>query len=216
MNFKTSEWLIILSSLLCAYLIWQFVAEPRIAAIGQLEQKSINLGLDYNKLQQTHEKFKTDESALLADSTMLWAKTRYLLRPGFEEAALMKLILNCTRGCSDSFTISSFNIMKPYYVQPSIELSMEDETVDLKTVVIDMETGMPVGVKADDGNWKGVEVVPVSLTYVTSFKSLIEFFSNFRLKKLPLYSIRSLDVNFIDSKLVRGTIILGFPLNNEQ
>jgi hypothetical protein len=211
MNFKSSEWAIIVSSLLCAYLIWLFVAEPRIIRIESLKQQATEQEKELIALSTKHNKFKKEEADLLANPSKLWSKTRTLLKPGFEESNLMKLILSCTRGCTDSFTISSFHIMDPYYVHPAAE-ETDYENIDIKDLVIDMETGMPIGAEIDDGSWQGVEIVPVRLTYVTSFKSLMEFFNNFRGKKLPLYSIRSLDINFIDSKFVRGTLVLGFPL----
>ena len=71
---------------------------------------------------------------------------------------------------------------------------------------------MPIGAEIDDGSWKGAEIVPVKIAFATSFKSFAEFFRNMKNRNLPLHIIRSLDMNFVDSDRVRGTLIISFPL----
>ena len=74
------------------------------------------------------------------------------------------------------------------------------------------EQGMPVGLAAeDDIEWPGVEVVPAKMTFATSIRALGKFLSEAG-RNMPVNSIRSLDLIMRDGGLVRGTLVLNFPL----
>ncbi|MDD3000305.1 MAG: hypothetical protein PHF29_00945 [Candidatus Riflebacteria bacterium] len=202
----------VLVSVMISFFLWNLIVVSAENTSKRLEAEVLTLETENMKAQISYETLKKEQKAILDNPQKMWSLTRHLLKPGFEEAALMKMITDCTYDCSDRFIVRTFEVYKPYFIEEkTAEEDNVPEVVDLKNVQLD-EFGMPIGAEIDDGTWKGAEVVPVKMTFITSFKSFAEFFRNMKNSNLPLHVIRSLDMNFVDSDKVRGTLIISFPL----
>jgi len=211
-NSMTGVLISVLVSVMISFFLWNLIAVTAQDSFRKLEAQLVTLEAENLQAQATYETLKKEQKTILDDPQKMWLLTRRLLKPGFEEAALMKMITDCTYDCSDGFIIKSFDVYKPYFIEEkNDEENNTPGVVDLKNVELD-EFGMPVGAEVDDGSWKGAEIVPVKIAFATSFKSFAEFFRNMKNRNLPLHIIRSLDMNFVDSDRVRGTLIISFPL----
>ncbi len=208
---KMPLWFKLFFTLIFAYGIFTLMIGSYPEEIQKLESDKFMLDMGYKQLVEEQSHNKQQKGKLASEKNIQWYKNRNLLKPGFEESALMKSILSCTRSCTEAFSIIDLHIMEPYYYDTCMD-AQSTEVIDIKDIIIDMETGMPVGVEVDDGTWQGIEVIPVKLTYEGTFKSLIEFLKGVSTRKLPFYTVRSLDVNFITDEFIKGTVILGFPL----
>ncbi|HNS08317.1 MAG TPA: hypothetical protein PKN29_01390 [Candidatus Ozemobacteraceae bacterium] len=134
-----------------------------------------------------------------------------LIRAG-EEASLLRQI---SEKSGDSFRMHSFDLIESFRIKPETEIadagaqSFAAGTQELPQLD---EQGMPVGLAAeDDIEWPGVEVVPAKMTFATSIRALGKFLSEAG-RNMPVNSIRSLDLIMRDGGLVRGTLVLNFPL----
>ena len=136
-----------------------------------------------------------------------------LIRAG-EEASLLRQI---SEKSGDSFRIHSFDLIESFRVKPEMEMmdagagasSFAPGTQELPQLD---EQGMPVGLAAEeDVEWPGVEVIPAKMTFATSIRALGKFLSEAG-RTMPVNSIRSLDLIMRDGGLVRGTLVLNFPL----
>ncbi len=77
----------------------------------------------------------------------------------------------------------------------------------------DERTGQAIGAQTEEaeGDWPGVEVLPVRLELKGVFVSVVGFFLKAR-KTLPRFQVRSMDLTIDPSGIVKGKAILVFPL----
>lgn len=134
-----------------------------------------------------------------------------LIKAG-EEASLLRQI---SEKSGDSFRMHSFDLIESFRIKPDMEIS-DAGTQSFAAGTQELpqldEQGMPVGLAAeDDTEWPGVEVVPAKLTFATSIRALGKFLNEAG-RTMPINSIRSLDLIMRDGGLVRGTLVLNFPL----
>ena len=212
MNKRTIGFICIILSVVISLIIYEFaVIRTRIKLESKqseyVNKKSIcdTEKINYSKALSLFEELKNDKAKQQY-------YTRKLLDAGLQEANLMQSILACA---NDTFFIRNFDIGKSYVLKSDDKENEynEPQKFDYKNVELD-ENGMPVGLEVDDGKWEGVEVLPVKIRFDSTYASLAKFMKE--LKVLPIHLIRSLDVNFVNSKRIRGTIILSFPLGEKQ
>lgn len=138
-----------------------------------------------------------------------------MLKPG-EESTLLRLI-GSTGG--KSFRINSFDLIESFRFKPEIQETSSAPGASAfnpqQLPELD-EQGMPVGSAAeDDEEWPGVEIVPTRLTFSTTFRTLGKFLSD-AAQVMPVNSVRSLDLILREEGLVKGTLVLNFPLAEEK
>ena len=150
-----------------------------------------------------------------------------------QEGQLMSLFIN--KSLQNYFKVSSYNLYSSYYFKPEssenndLEISSnniqsnfnpdqnsnqqsESSTQNGKLPKLDEETGMPIGASSaeEEDNWKGLNIIPIKLTYLTKADHLKDLFKYF--ESLPVNAVRSADFIFEDDK-VSGTLVFTFPLN---
>ncbi len=166
----------------------------------------------YAALEIEVSKIKPESPEEMAGRKKASGESR-LIRPG-EEASLLRQI---SEKGGDSFRMHSFDLIEAFRVKPEMEATdagtgarnFAAGTQELPQLD---EQGMPVGLAAeDDTEWPGVEVVPAKMTFATSIRALGKFLSEAG-RSMPINSIRSLDLIMRDGGLVRGTLVLNFPL----
>jgi hypothetical protein len=71
---------------------------------------------------------------------------------------------------------------------------------------------MPVGLAAEeDIEWAGVEIVPVKMTFTSTYRSFGRFSSE-AVKNLPINAVRSMDLLLKNEGIVKGTLVMNFPV----
>ncbi len=74
------------------------------------------------------------------------------------------------------------------------------------------DQGMPVGMATDDDEeWPGVEVIPVKMTFTSTYRSFGKFLSDAG-KSMPVSAVRSMDLLLKSDGIVKGTLIMNFPV----
>ncbi len=142
-------------------------------------------------------------------------RSNRLLIPG-QEYNLLQQILEC----AGNMRIKDFAILPSYRVKNKDDEFMSDN-YEVKNYnagdelpQID-EQGNPVGmVTDDDTEWPGVEIIPVKLSFTTTYRSLGQFFSQV-LRSMPVNVVRSMDIMVKDSGISKGTVVLLFPVSDK-
>ncbi|GAB1354184.1 MAG TPA: hypothetical protein PLK28_11885 [Candidatus Rifleibacterium sp.] len=166
----------------------------------------------YAALEIEVSKIKPESPEEMAGRKKASGESR-LIRPG-EEASLLRQI---SEKGGDSFRMHSFDIIEAFRFKPETDITdagagAQNFAAGTQELPQLDEQGMPVGLAAeDDIEWPGVEVVPAKMTFATSIRALGKFLSEAG-RSMPINSIRSLDLIMRDGGLVRGTLVLNFPL----
>jgi hypothetical protein len=135
-----------------------------------------------------------------------------LLQTG-EEPSILRFILD---NSGSSFKLNSYELLESYRIKPELEneaaagsqFSTSEELPQLD------DQGMPVGMSDDsDEEWPGVEIIPVKMTFMTTYLTLGGFLSEAN-KKLPMNAVRSMDL--LLKRTVRGTLVMAFPVAEPQ
>ena len=136
-----------------------------------------------------------------------------------QEGQIMKLFLDSNKSKSP-IAINTYDLFSSYYYKPEntndnsneeMKQPQQDNSVE-KTPLLD-ENGMPVGAYAqDEDDWQGVEITPIKITFKQDPKLMGATLK--LLQNLPVNAVRAADFVF-DKNLIRGTLILAFPLNEQ-
>ncbi len=170
--------------------------EARFSLETQKKAKS-DLDAEYNKLKAKEP------------TSVKKPKSDKVLKVGDESKVLATVFEQSSR----RMKIYTFEILKSFFAKNKDENSMVEATTINPTENFSQldDQGMPIGASTDDEvEWPGVEIVPVKLTFKSSFKGFGSYLSKLG-KQLPLHSTRSLDLIVKESGLVQGTIILNLP-----
>ncbi len=173
-------------------------------ANAQLEENKSR----YEQIDADLQKLTATDQAGAAGKTTAAEK---MLKPG-DESTLLRLI-GSTAG--KSFRINSFDMIESFRFKPEMqEASAMPAAASFNPQQLPEldEQGMPVGSAAeDDEEWPGVEIVPARLTFSTTFRTLGKFLSD-AAQTMPVNTVRSLDLILREEGLVKGTLVLNFPL----
>ena len=120
-NSMTGVLISVLVSVMISFFLWNLIAATAQDSFRKLEAQLVTLEAENLQAQATYETLKKEQKTILDDPQKMWLLTRRLLKPGFEEAALMKMITDCTYDCSDGFIIKSFDVYKPYFIEEKSE-----------------------------------------------------------------------------------------------
>ncbi|MDD3145792.1 MAG: hypothetical protein PHD82_00700 [Candidatus Riflebacteria bacterium] len=171
---------------------------------GQKNYETINAEL-------TRIKPTLDDEA--ASTPKKQQRTDKMLKPG-EESSLLRLV---SETAGKSFRINSFDLIESFLLKPENPDDMGSSGGGFAAATTQElpeldDQGMPVGIATeDDEEWPGVEIVPLKLTFSTTFRTIGKFLTDAG-QTLPLNSVRSLDLILRDEGLVKGTLVLNFPL----
>ena len=139
-----------------------------------------------------------------------------LLKPS-EEASLLRLISD---SAGKSFRINSFDLIDSFILKP--ELADEASggsppfTGNPEQLAPLDEQGMPIGSSSDaDEEWPGIEIIPARITFSSTFRTLGKFLSEAG-QSLPLNTVRSLDIILREEGLIKGTLVMNFPIAESQ
>ncbi len=133
-----------------------------------------------------------------------------LIKPGEEPSVLQFILANAGGG----FKLNNFELLPSFKIKPSEDDSynmpaMSDNNENMPQLD---ENGNPVGMyEESDEEPAGVEVVPVRFTFTTTHRTLGAFLSE-AAKKLPMNSVRQMDLLLKDTGTVKGTLTLNFPV----
>ncbi|HNX75046.1 MAG TPA: hypothetical protein PLM07_07635 [Candidatus Rifleibacterium sp.] len=139
-----------------------------------------------------------------------------LLKPA-EEASLLRVISD---SAGKSFRINSFDLIESFMLKP--ELADEASggspafTGNPEQLAPLDDQGMPIGSSSDaDEEWPGIEIIPVRITFSSTFRTLGKFLSEAG-QSLPLNTVRSLDIILREEGLIKGTLVMNFPMAESQ
>lgn len=165
----------------------------------------------YEQINAELARIKPTPEAEATGSTKKTQKVEKMLKPG-EESSLLRMISDLA---GKSFRINSFDLIESFMLKPEADDEMASPGPGFSAVSQELpeldDQGMPVGAVADDEEWPGVEIVPMKVTFSTTFRTLGKFLSDAG-QSMPINSVRSLDLIMRDEGLVKGTLVLNFPL----
>ena len=138
-----------------------------------------------------------------------------------EEGQILKHFLD-SENSKSPILINTYDLFASYYYKP--ETMEEKSNIEVKssnfgnssspenTPLLD-DNGMPVDSYAEsDEEWKGIEILPIKITFKQKPEDMGKTLK--MLHNLPVNAVRAADFVF-DNKLIRGTMILAFPLNEQ-
>lgn len=176
----------------------------------EYDQVQASLAQRLNEVEALREEQSRLESSDEEDEGP--TRSTVLLKPGKEPGLVRQLI-----AASGKVRLSSFEILESYFIknENEQEYSMAvDTSFNPNDDMLELdEFGMPVGLPAyqDLTEWQGVEIVPVKFKFMARTVALGNFLKVID-TELPMNSVRSLDVILQPNDVVRGTIVLLFPL----
>lgn len=156
---------------------------------------------DLEKLKKT---VKTD--ALPTNSNKI-------LKPG-EETSILRFVID---NSGNSFKLNSFELLESFRVKPENQEDMSNNAKfsgnSEELPELD-EQGMPIGMPVEsDEEWPGIEIIPIRMTFSTTYLTLGSFLSE-AATKLPMNAVRSMDL--LLSTTVKGTLVMTFPVAEQQ
>ena len=183
--------------------------------ISNLDNKILQLELDIAEQRSKVENQKSEIENLSSEKTD--SNAPRVLSIG-EEGKIMKHFLD-----SDKFksplVINTYDLFASYFYKPentdendNNAANQQNQNNSENTPLLD-DNGMPVDAYAEtDSEWKGIEILPIKITFSQKPEDMGKTLK--LLNSLPVNAVRTADFVF-GKKLIRGTIILAFPLNEE-
>lgn len=212
MNNLTTSMIALLIVLIVVFSVGRLVvlANPQKQldqAQSQLEQYHVSqqtLDAEYEKLKNQIKKEDIP------------TRSNKLLLPG-QEAELLRSILDLG---GKSLRLNSYSLLPAFYVKA------DDESMSSKSPAQSFgateelpqldDQGMPIGLEAEiDEEWPGIEVIPVKLTFASTYRSFGKFLSEAG-KSMPVSAVRSMDLLLKSDGIVKGTLIMNFPVAEAQ
>lgn len=210
------------------------------AKSGQSEEEK--LIAEYTKLKKEKDELISKNKKLESDKYTQKLYTRSLLTTGVNEAKLISKILSAQPKQDEKnnvlFKICELKTGELFFydnedeeIEQEKSISLVEQMADNGSISIEDEkekrkkeleeklknlddSGNLKGAEVDDGSWKGIEILPVTLKFKGTYKGMIYFMSN--LETFPYHFVRSLDTVFTDNNNINGTLILSFPLSDKQ
>lgn len=203
-NLKTN-----IAATLIVVIVFFFLGRLLFLSGIQMEFEQTRQRLDqsndsYKSLEIELEKLKKQVQAAPAPTM-----GNRLMKRG-EEPVILRFFLE--KG-GRSFRLNNYELLESYRVKPddSSTYSMAPSAPPEELQQLD-ENGMPVGLSEElDEEWPGVEIVPVKFSFSTTFRTLGMFLSEAG-KGLPMHSIRSMDLVLKNTGVLRGTMVMTFPV----
>lgn len=180
----------------------------------EIENTSTKLFSNESELKIQKEKL----ARLNQNKTATRKEKTILLNPN-QGSELMKLFFSPV--IAKKFRINTYDLFSTYTFKPETEndatnqaVENVSQTVPEKTLELD-ENGMPINAYTDteETEWTGLSFVPVKITFTTTAQfmySFIKYMTNF-----PTNAVRSADMIMDDDGLLKGTLILSFPLKEK-
>lgn len=168
---------------------------------------------------QSELKIQKEKLARLNQNKTATRKEKTILLNPNQGSELMKLFFSPV--IAKKFRINTYDLFSTYTFKPETEndatnqaVENVSQTVPEKTLELD-ENGMPINAYTDteETEWTGLSFVPVKITFTTTAQfmySFIKYMTNF-----PTNAVRSADMIMDDDGLLKGTLILSFPLKEK-
>lgn len=162
------------------------------------------------------ERLKADNISLEAQlSRLSSAKSEKARSPRckiyLEQAAKAELMSKIVELQKKTVKMSSFEILPSFYAKSADDADFQDTgETDLSKIQIGPD-GMPIGLSSQSEDYKGIEIVPVRFSFTSAYNSLGRFFTQVY-SSLPVHSVRMFDLRLKDNEIVKGTVILNFPM----
>lgn len=177
------------------------------SAQGELEQLKDSLQFTNRILQERNAELEILKKTVQADTDINRSKT--VLKPG-EESSILHFILS---NAGNSFKLNTFELLTPYFIKSGAETDSGSQgqfSATLETLPDLDDQGMPINMAAEsDEDWPGVEIVPIRITFATTYSGLGSLLSK-AVKYLPMHAVRSMDLRL--SRTVKGTLIMTLPV----
>ncbi len=130
-----------------------------------------------------------------------------------QEAALLRSILDLG---GKSLRLNSYSMLPSFRVKANDDSMISDNPPQAPEGTQELpqldEQGMPVGLAADDDEeWPGVEIIPVKMTFTSTYRSFGKFLSDAG-RGMPVSAVRSMDLLLKSDGIVKGTLIMNFPV----
>ncbi|EKD82674.1 MAG: hypothetical protein ACD_39C01157G0006 [uncultured bacterium] len=139
-------------------------------------------------------------------------RSNKLVLPG-QEASLLRSILDLG---GKSLRLNSYSMLPSFRAKAADESMFTENPAENFGATEELpqldDQGMPVGLAAEsDEEWPGVEIIPVKLTFTSTYRSFGKFLSEVG-KGMPISAVRSMDLLLKSEGIVKGTLIMNFPV----
>ncbi len=203
-NLKTN-----IAATLIVIIVFFFIGRLLFLSGSQVELEQTRI-----RLEQSNENYKILEIELEKFKKQLNAAPpptmgNRLLTRG-EEPVILRFFLD---KAERSFRLNGYELLESYRVKPEENsFSMQAPSAPPEELQQLDENGMPVGLSEEpDEEWPGVEVIPVRFSFSTTFRTLGMFLSEAG-KGLPMHTVRSMDLVLKNTGVLRGTMVMAFPV----
>lgn len=174
--------------------------EQAESQVEQYKSSQADIDAEYESLK---ERVKNSEAPL---------RNNKLLLAG-QEASLLRSTLDLG---GKSMRLNSFSLLPSFRVKSDIEENYSNSPVRSSVNPEEMpqldDQGMPVGLANDDEEeWPGVEIVPIKMTFTSTYRSFGKFLSDSG-RNMPVNAVRSMDLLLKSDGIVKGTLIMNFPV----
>jgi len=174
--------------------------EQAESQVEQYKSSQADIDAEYESLK---ERLKNSEAPL---------RNNKLLLAG-QEASLLRSTLDLG---GKSMRLNSFSLLPSFRVKSDIEENYSNSPVRSSVNPEEMpqldDQGMPVGLANDDEEeWPGVEIVPIKMTFTSTYRSFGKFLSDSG-RNMPVNAVRSMDLLLKSDGIVKGTLIMNFPV----
>lgn len=167
---------------------------------AQLEEYHAQHKFIETQLKSLQERLKGEEVPM---------RNNKLILPG-KESSLLSSILELG---GKSLRLNSYAMLPSFRVK----VEYEEQAVTQPSVISETlpqfdDQGVAIGVTdEDDEEWPGVEIIPVRMTFTSTYRSFGKFLSEAG-KSMPVSAVRSMDLLLKNDGIVKGTLIMNFPV----
>ncbi|EKD82705.1 MAG: hypothetical protein ACD_39C01146G0003 [uncultured bacterium] len=184
----------------------------RLVLLADAQKRLEQAQSQLSQYQASHQAIEAEYEKLKAQmkNTDTPVRSNKLLLPG-QEASLLRSILDLG---GKSLRLNSYSMLPSFRVKAADESMYAESSMAAVSEELPQldDQGMPVGLAAEsDEEWPGVEIVPVKLTFTSTYRSFGKFLSEAG-KLMPVSAVRSLDLLLKNEGIVKGTLIMNFPV----
>ena len=199
-------------ALLIVLVVVFFVGRIFLLADIQKQLVQAESELEQHSISQTNIKAEYDNLKERAKSAEVPIRSNKLLIAG-QEASLLSSILDLG---GKSLRLDSYSMLPSFRVKADEEETYSEVPAQSSDTPQELpqldDQGMPVGMATDeDEEWPGVEIIPVRMTFTSTYRSFGKFLSDAG-KSMPVSAVRSLDLLLKSDGIVKGTLIMNFPV----
>lgn len=201
-----------LVALLIVLVVVFFVGRIFLLADIQKQLAQAESALEQHNIDQTKVEAEYENLKERVKGAEVPIRSNKLLIAG-QEASLLRSILDLG---GKSLRLDSYSMLQSFRVKADEEDTYSDSPTPSSDAPQELpqldDQGMPVGLATEeDEEWPGVEIIPVKMTFTSTYRSFGKFLSDAG-RSMPVNAVRSMDLLLKSDGIVKGTLIMNFPV----